>query len=300
MNSLKFSVVIPCYNASSTIARTLESLKDQTFKHFEIIVVDDASGDQDVLLEIIRPYGEYMDITILTNDINRNGAYSRNRGIEVARAEYIAFLDADDEWVSTRLESVLSLIEKTEDNQFIIYGRFELIRNHYTGALLPIRSIKTGELVSDYVFAAGQHMQTSTFVCPADVARMILFDVNLIRHQDSDFMMRAQEKGVRFIFQDIKCASYYFRSDDMRKRISSGRINSDFCLRWLEIKRHYFSEASIAGYMLSIFSRVIYFEGHKVQSFQMSIHALAKIGWRNIFDLAQTKFFILYKSRLGL
>jgi len=296
---MKFSVVIPCYNASSTIARTLDSVKQQTFTNFEVIVIDDASNDLATLLEVLEQYRTELNLSVLTNDANMNGAYSRNRGIREAKGEYIAFLDADDSWVPTRLEQAMEAIQRLPANQFVLYGKFELIRNRPTGALLPIRGIRHEERVADYVFAAGQHMQTSTFVCPTDVARTILFDETLTRHQDSDFMMRAQEQGMDIIFQSLKCASYHFRATDMQKRVQAGRINSAFCTQWLIVKKPYFSAAATSGYVLSTFARIVYMEGQTGKSLRMAASAVTKIGWRNLVDLTITKILIIFKTRFG-
>jgi len=296
---MKFSIVIPCYNASSTIAQTLDSIEKQTFSDFEVIVIDDASEDQAALLEVLEQYRTKLNLSVLTNDANKNGAYSRNRGIKAAKGEYIAFLDADDSWVPTRLERAMEAIARLPAKRFVLYGKFELIRNRPTGALLPIRGIRHGERVADYVFAAGQHMQTSTFVCPVDVARTVLFDETLTRHQDSDFMMRAQELGVDIVFQNLKCASYHFRATDMRKRVQAGRINSAFCIHWLIVKKPYFSAAATAGYVLSTFARIVYMEGQTGKSLRMAACAVTKIGWRNLIDLTITKILIILKTRLG-
>jgi amylovoran biosynthesis glycosyltransferase AmsB len=296
---MKFSVLIPCYNASSTITQTLESIKQQTFSDFEVIVIDDASEDQTALLKLLEHYRTELNLSVLTNEANKNGAYSRNRGIRAAKGEYIAFLDADDSWVPTRLEQAMKAIQRLPANQFVLYGKFELIRNRPTGALLPIRGIRHGEQVAEYVFAAGQHMQTSTFVCPAEVARSVMFDESLTRHQDSDFMMRAQAQGVDLVFQNIKCASYHFRATDMRKRVQAGRINSAFCIHWLIVKKPYFSAAATAGYVLSTFARIVYMEGQTGKSLRMAASAVTNIGWRNLVDLTLTKILIIFKTRLG-
>ncbi len=296
---MKFSIVIPCYNASTTIVETLKSVRAQTFQDFEVIIVDDASLDKTALLAVLEKFRSDLHITLIENSTNRNGAFCRNRGIEASKGQYVAFLDADDTWVPTRLRQALDAIERSRDKSFVIYGRFELIRNRPRGALLPIRGIRAHERVSDYVFAAGQHMQTSTFVCPVEVARAVMFDEALTRHQDSDFMMRAQEKGVLFLFQGVKCASYHFRAEDMRRRILEGRISTDFCVNWLKVKKPYFSAASTAGYVLSTFSRIVYIEGQVVKSMVMAATAVPKIGLRNLFDCVITKLLIILKTRLG-
>ncbi len=297
---MKFTVVIPCFNASKTIAMALDSLVNQTYSDFEVILVDDASKDLLETMSVVETFKDRLSLSVFRNSSNMNGSFSRNRGIKEAQGEYIAFLDSDDTWVSNRLEMALNLISKGVGKRFVIYGKFELIRSHPTGAILPLRSIRRGELVSEYVFAASQNMQTSTFVLPAEVARDVLFDITLSRHQDSDFMMRAQQMEVDIIFQDVKCATYFFRAGDLRGRVLAGRVNSDFCTKWLELKKEYLSSASIAGYKLTVFSRILYVEGQVLKSIQTLLFSLLTIGFRNLIDLVRTKMYIIYKSRLGL
>ena len=67
-----------------------------------------------------------------------------------------------------------------------------------------------------------------------------MFDETLNRHQDSDFAMRIQYSGGHIVFQSKKCASYFFKSDDLRRRVVSGRINSEFCVQCLNAKENYF------------------------------------------------------------
>jgi glycosyltransferase involved in cell wall biosynthesis len=95
----KVSVIIPVYNGERYIAATLETVFEQTFRDFEVIVVDD--GSTDGTEAILRHYGS--KIVYLKND-HGGPASSRNLGISVARGDFIAFLDADDLWLPTKLE----------------------------------------------------------------------------------------------------------------------------------------------------------------------------------------------------
>lgn len=290
--------MIPCFCASKTIARALNSLARQTYSNFEVIVVDDASADFNETLSVIEPFKSQLDIQILRNSVNMNGAFARNRGVEVAQGDFVAFLDADDSWMETRLLSAKNIIENLTDKNFVIYGRFELIQKGISGALLPLRAINKNELVSEYVFAAGQSMQTSTFICPLGVARDLLFDANYSRHQDTDFMMRAQSKGVSLIFQNQKCSNYYIKPSDIVSRIKEGRINRVFCKTWLENKSMFFNKKSYAGYRLVVYSRVLYLENYALKAFAVACSSAPKIGFKNLFDLIHTKTHII-KSRLA-
>lgn len=102
------SVVIPLYNKGPYIARALNSVLAQTFQDFEVIVVDDGSTDDGA--EVVRGFDDPR-IRLIQQE-NRGVSAARNRGIEAAQAELVAFLDADDEWLPEHLETLMRLREK--------------------------------------------------------------------------------------------------------------------------------------------------------------------------------------------
>lgn len=107
----KFSVVIPAYNSDATIIRALDSVASQTFRDFEIVVVDDASRDQTVRL--VKEWAlRNMSVTLQVFDANGGAAKARNAGISAATAPWIAFLDSDDAWHPRKLEYIALLITK--------------------------------------------------------------------------------------------------------------------------------------------------------------------------------------------
>lgn len=97
--SIRVSVVIPVYNSAETIIRAVESVLCQDESSIEIIVVDDGSMDGSAELLAAR----YPQQVIVIRQENRGAAAARNRGIAAARGEFVAFLDADDEWVPGKL-----------------------------------------------------------------------------------------------------------------------------------------------------------------------------------------------------
>ena len=97
---MNITVIIPTFNRAATLERALQSVLDQTYPAQEIIVVDDASVDNTA--EILEKYSS--KINIITNSINSGVSYSRNTGIQIARSEWIAFLDSDDQWDPYKLE----------------------------------------------------------------------------------------------------------------------------------------------------------------------------------------------------
>lgn len=105
------SVVIPLYNKQGSIGSTLDSVLTQSFRDFEIIVVDDGSSDKSV--EIVRQYGDPR--IKLVEKMNGGVSSARNEGIKSASSEYIAFLDGDDLWEPEFLEEISRLIEDFPD-----------------------------------------------------------------------------------------------------------------------------------------------------------------------------------------
>jgi glycosyltransferase involved in cell wall biosynthesis len=109
------SVIIPMYNAEQSIVLTLESVKNQTFpqEEFEIIIVNDGSTDSSSsIVENYHKENPQMNITLLHQ---KNGGVSkaRNTGLKIAKGNYIALLDADDEWHSSKTEKQIQYFENS-------------------------------------------------------------------------------------------------------------------------------------------------------------------------------------------
>lgn len=110
----KVSVVIATYNRSQLINRAIESVLNQTYQNFEIIVIDDSSNDKTE--KVIKAFNN-SKIKYIRNKIRTNLSTARNQGVRVAGAEakYIAFLDDDDEWLSKFLEKTIKALEENSE-----------------------------------------------------------------------------------------------------------------------------------------------------------------------------------------
>lgn len=110
------SVVIPLFNKEKVVWKTLESVRKQTFTNYEVIIVNDGSTDRslEVLLDYKQKNPDFFEQTKfrLFNQSNAGVSLARNMGIQEARGEYIAFLDADDEWLPGYLASINMLVQK--------------------------------------------------------------------------------------------------------------------------------------------------------------------------------------------
>jgi glycosyltransferase involved in cell wall biosynthesis len=102
-----FSVVIPLYNKEAYIEDTLKSVFNQTFKDFDVIIVDDGSTDKS--LEIVKKFND--ERLNVYSQKNQGASIARNNGIDYSKSDYIALLDADDYWYNNHLEELKKLID---------------------------------------------------------------------------------------------------------------------------------------------------------------------------------------------
>lgn len=110
------SVIMAAYNAEETIGRAIQSVLDQTYRNFELIVINDCSIDGTV--DVVREYHDDR-IRLISNDQNSGVSYTRKHGMEAANGEWIAVLDSDDAWMPDKLEKQLMLqAEKKADLVF--------------------------------------------------------------------------------------------------------------------------------------------------------------------------------------
>ena len=114
--SKKVSVITPAYNASEYIGEMIESVLNQTYDNWEMLIVDDCSSDNTV--EIVKSYAEKDSrIKLILHSQNQGVATARNTALKEANGEYIAFLDSDDIWHKEKLLKQLDFMEK---NQYVL------------------------------------------------------------------------------------------------------------------------------------------------------------------------------------
>lgn len=114
------SVIIATYNRAYIISRAINSILDQTFQNFELIIVDDGSIDSTNEL-ITKLMKKDSRIKYIKNKKNLGQPKSRNEGIKIAQGEYIGFLDDDDEWLPHKLEKQINKFQSVPENVGLIY-----------------------------------------------------------------------------------------------------------------------------------------------------------------------------------
>ena len=130
------SIIVPSFNREHTILRTLNSVINQTYTNIEIIVVDDCSTDNTVLL-IKSLMKEEPRLELLINLENKGANFSRNRGVKHATGKYISFLDSDDEWYPETIEILWKKIKNTSDRVGLVYPGLNVITNKNQRKIFP-------------------------------------------------------------------------------------------------------------------------------------------------------------------
>jgi len=119
------SIIVPVYNAGSYIEETIQMVEKQTFSNWELILVDDRSSDNS--RQLIEAYlqkrvagsgSEQQRIRLIVKEQNEGAAMARNTGMEAAEGRYIAFLDADDIWMSDKLQKEMDFL-RTKQAAFV-------------------------------------------------------------------------------------------------------------------------------------------------------------------------------------
>jgi len=120
------SVIIPMYKGADLIGETIDSVKRQTYKNWEIIVIDDCSPDNGAgVTEVKNHIKKTPGIRLIVLPENKGSAGARNEGIRAAKGDFIAFLDADDLWSETFLENQLNFLRKK--NACIVFSSYKRI-----------------------------------------------------------------------------------------------------------------------------------------------------------------------------
>jgi glycosyltransferase involved in cell wall biosynthesis len=225
---LPVSVVIPAHDRAGTIERALASARRQTAQPSEVIVVDDASGDD------TAARAEEMGARVVRHERNRGAGSARNTGIEAARNDWIAFLDSDDEWLDHHLATLWSV-----RGEHVLVAGSALVcregdgRDRISGAPddRPIAISSPGDLVFPENFVA-----ESSVMVRRDVLRAVGgYDTSLPFAEDFDLWLRVLECGSGFL--DPRVTLVYYRvgtgksADPERPLVSQRQIVESYSTR---------------------------------------------------------------------
>ena len=223
------TVIIPAYNSSATILRAINSVINQTFRDFELIVIDDGSTDK--TLELLGYFEGNEHIRIISFKENRGVSGARNAGMREATGKYIAFLDADDYWLEDKLEKQFDFMERLEV-PLSATGYFR--EDKETGArslVVPKPSAGVHQMLQRNLIAQ------STAMVRRDIVAGVAFEN--CAHEDYVFWVRVMMvTGMRVLFLQEALAIYtVWRQSRSGKKVMSAywhwrNLRDDFQLPW--------------------------------------------------------------------
>jgi len=209
MTVLKFSVVIPTYNRSGALKRCLDSLVNQSYKNFEVIVCDDGSTDDTKY--VVESYKDKLSLTYDYAENWGGPAKPRNRGIELAKGEWVCFLDSDDWWDDNKLE-VISM--HSDSNVSVFYHPLKIISAYAEPQIIKCRVVNNKDAKVDLLINLNTLPTSSVCVKKDLLNKMSGFSLrkDIIGLEDYDFWIQLAGEGA--VFQRINnCLGYYFNGD---------------------------------------------------------------------------------------
>ncbi|MCW8934269.1 MAG: glycosyltransferase [Gammaproteobacteria bacterium] len=206
------SVVIPTYNCANYLLQAISSVINQSYTDFEIIVVDDGSTDN--TKSIIHSISDKRLQYVIQN--NQGASAARNHGLELAKGEFIAFLDADDTWFPDKLKTQIQVFDEfpdatavfsnfhitTTDGEILsdngIYQDYAIFKNERK-SLEDLFSFHENNIYTGNIFDSlflGNFIKTSSFMVRRSAIETTgFFDINLITQEDYDLWLRLALTG---------------------------------------------------------------------------------------------------------
>jgi glycosyltransferase involved in cell wall biosynthesis len=207
---VRVSIIIPTYNREKFILRALQSAINQTFQDFEVLIIDDASTDN-TYKTVLSLKNEKIRYFKLDNNVGQ--CVARNYGIGKSSGEYIAFLDSDDEWLPTKLEKQIKLLDS--DNKIGAVYCSSYNTDDRTGIMDLIKSDKYKRGNISFDLLSGLCPPTpSLFVVKSEIIKEAgMFDEKLITFVDVDLWLRIAQK-CEFDFVNEPLAIKHDHSED--------------------------------------------------------------------------------------
>lgn len=200
------SVIVPTYNRGSTIQRSIHSVLNQTYKYIELIIVDDCSNDDTE--KVINAIQDER-IVFIRHEVNKGACAARNTGIDVAKGEYIAFQDSDDEWKLDKLE--MQLQEMKSHGAEISFCAMNRMNYGKTRSVFPV--LEAGYKAHEDILM-GAYVSTQTIMGKSAIFSKHKFDIGMPRAQDYDLIIRiAEEYNVYFL--NVALVDVYMQGDSL-------------------------------------------------------------------------------------
>lgn len=221
-----FSVIIPTYNSEDFIEETIKSVIDQTFKDFELIIIDD--GSEDRTRDIITKY-KHSDprLRIVTTPNSGGPATPTNIGIGLATGLYIAFVDHDDTWAKTKLETLAREYKNNPHVGFILSNVRTYSEHTHTSSLSKTK-IRNRQAAEEDLLA-GKYFNTFSMISIRQevLNRVGSLDTNLLIFSDYDIITRMISFNIPHIFLAEPLVTYRIHTHNTSSLSSSAQKRAE-------------------------------------------------------------------------
>lgn len=215
-----FSLIIPAYNSEKFISSTIESVLNQTFKDFELIIVDD--GSTDATASILSSYKEKDSrITVLSTPNSGGPVVPTNVGISKAAGTYITFLDHDDTWKAHKLETLHKEFSTNKKPDFILSNVEIFFEKDGTSVSSKADIVDTTLAVEDLL--SGKYFNTFSMMAVKRtlLERAGILDTKLRIFADYDLVVRMVALGAPYLFLKEPLVTYKIHGDNMSSLTAS-------------------------------------------------------------------------------
>lgn len=204
------SIIIPTYNRAEFLPRSINSVINQTYKNWELIIVDDRSTDN--TLQLVKKYAEKdKRIKYIKNTHKKGPAGAKNQGIEIAKGELLAFLDSDDEWLKDKLDIQINYLLRNPQIKLVGSDSWIILNKQKTKFSERFDSINLNKqaVIETIIKDFDLWMQTSTIIAYREIFKKLgLFRENLIRCEDVEMWLKISRKfDIGYI--DSQLINYY-------------------------------------------------------------------------------------------
>lgn len=218
------SIITPMHNSEKYILDTYKSIKDQTYKKWEWIVIDDNSKDKSYE-KILKLAKKDSRIKVIKNEINLRAAVSRNKGLDFAKGEYVTFIDSDDLWNLNFLEKQLNLIKEKKCNiVFASYQRKSEDLKEFLGNYIVPKYINYNNLLKT------NYMSCLTVMYKKEKFSKLRFNEKLKLHEDYVMWLNLLKENIAYTNQEV-LAIYRVRKGSVSRNKFKNLIYMYFVFR---------------------------------------------------------------------